>query len=79
MTTISVVSCSLSKYCLLGPVQYCDRLDREEGAFYFAFPWLAWAWLAKPKAIVVIPNFQPLPNDLRKSPRKSAKYRLQLR
>ena len=28
------------------------------------------AWLAKPKAIVVIPKFHPLPNHLRKTPRK---------
>ena len=37
-------------------------------------------WLAKPKAIVVIhvPKFQPLPNHLRKTPSKSAKYRQQL-
>ena len=35
--------------------------------------------LAKPKAIVIIPQFQPLPNHLRKKTGKSANYRLQLR
>ena len=31
---------------------------------------LAWAWLAKPKAKEVIPKFQPLPKHLRKTPSK---------
>ena len=35
---------------------------------------LAWAWLAKPKANVVIPKNQPLPNYLRKKTSKSAKH-----
>ena len=38
---------------------------------------LAWAWLVKPKAKVIIPKFQPLSKQLRKTPSKSAKYRLQ--
>ena len=32
-------------------------------------PFLAWAWLAKPKAIVIIPKFQPSPKYLRKKKR----------
>ena len=40
---------------------------------------LAWAWLAKTKANVVIPKNQPLPKYLRKNTSKSAKYRLSLR
>ena len=40
---------------------------------------LAWAWLAKPKVNVAIPNNQPLPKYLRKKTSKSAKYHLPLR
>ena len=40
---------------------------------------LAWAWLAKPKANVVIPKNQPLPKYLRKKTSKSAKYHQPLR
>ena len=40
---------------------------------------LAWAWLAKPKANVVIPKYQPLPKYLREKTSKSAKYNLPLR
>ena len=49
-------------------------------AVFLTIPhFLAWAWLAKPKAKVFMPNFQPLPKHLRKNPRKSAKYRIPLR
>ena len=37
---------------------------------------LAWAWLAKSKAKVVIPKFQAPSKHLRKTPGKSAKYRI---
>ena len=40
---------------------------------------LALTVLAKPKAIVVIPKFQPLPKHLWKDPSESAKYRIPLR
>ena len=40
---------------------------------------LAWAWLAKPNANVVIPKNQPLPKYLRKKTSKSGKYHLPLR
>ena len=40
-------------------------------------PFLACAWLAKPKAKVIIPKSQPLSNLLRKLLNKSAKYHLQ--
>ena len=38
------------------------------------FGFLAWAWLAKAKGIVVIPQNQPLPKHLREKPSKSAKH-----
>ena len=41
-------------------------------------PFLAWAWLAKPKANVVIQKNQPLPKYIRKKTSKSAKYHLPL-
>ena len=49
--------------------------------FHETIWFLASAWLAKPKANVVIPENQPLPNYLRKKKKtsKSAKYRLPLR
>ena len=40
---------------------------------------LVWAWLAKPKANVVIPKNQPLPKYLREKNELSAKCHLPLR
>ena len=60
---------------------YNRTIENTERAVHSCDSWLAWAWLAKPKANVVIPKNQPLPKYyLRKTKKvESAKYRLLLR